>query len=353
MDSSSHLSRRGLLAAAGAAALTWVPAFRIPARADTPPGFPLPLYRQAYQNWSEEITIDSALTCAPNTPAEVVSVANWAQQNGYRARPKGMGHNWSPILVPNGADVSKVILVDTTQHLTSVSIGSSTVTAQTGITMDALLAKLEAAGLGFAAIPAPGDITLGGVLAINAHGSAIPAQGETPLAGTSYGSLSNLIRSLTAVVWNGSAFTCEDVQPDRPCHEGVPGPPRPGVRHLGHPRGGRQPAAAVPELVRHPGTDVFAAPSSAGSSSFASLLTGAGEWRRSGSRSRPTPWIKVWTLSADQAALVEAGEQPVQLHVRELHQPAAVRLHQADRERRRLGHPVVREPRRWRSSARG
>ncbi|MCW2947571.1 MAG: Cholesterol oxidase substrate-binding protein [Actinoallomurus sp.] len=302
MDS-SHLSRRGLLAAAGAAALTWVPAFRVPARADTLPGFPLPLYRQAYQNWSEEITIDNVLTCAPASPADVVAVAGWAHENGYRVRPKGMSHTWSPILLPDGADAGKVILVDTTQHLTSVSIGASTVTAQAGVTMDTLLGRLESAGLGFAAIPAPGDITLGGMLAINAHGSAIPAQGESRIAGTGYGSLSNLIQSLTAVVWSGGRFvlkTFERTDPDIKAF----------LAHLGR--------AFVTEVTLEVGpnqrlrcqsrydiqvTDVFAPPSSAGAQSFASLLDGCGRIEVIWFPFTTLPWIKLWSLRATKPVL--------------------------------------------------
>ncbi|MCO5993246.1 cholesterol oxidase substrate-binding domain-containing protein [Actinoallomurus rhizosphaericola] len=310
MDSSFHLSRRGLLAAAGAAALTaWIPAFRVPARADAP-GFPLPLYRQAYQNWSEEITIENALTCAPTTPADVVAAANWAQQNGYRLRPKGMGHNWSPILLPNGADTGKVILVDTTQHLTAVGIDSSTVTAQTGVTMDALLAALETAGLGFAAIPAPGDITLGGALAINAHGSAIPAQGESRLPGTGYGSLSNLIRSLTAVVWSGNAFTLKTFTRTDPAMKAF-------LTHLGR--------AFVTEVTLEVGvnqrlrcqsrydiqvTDVFAAPSAAGSNSFASLLNACGRIEVIWFPFTTVPWIKLWTVSPSRPLLSKQVTAP-------------------------------------------
>src|ERR1019366_2188846 len=86
----------------------------------------------------------------------------------------------------------------------SASGSSATVTAGAGLTMDALTTALAAAGYGFCAMPAPGDITLGGMLAINAHGSAIPGTGETPLSGQTYGSLSNLILSLTAVVWSSA-----------------------------------------------------------------------------------------------------------------------------------------------------
>src|SRR5450755_2614404 len=183
-------SRRAFLTGAAAAgALAWTPAFRVsPASAQAasaaPPSFPasIPLYQQTYQNWAGMIVIDNAWTCAPASAADVVTLANWAHANGYRLRAKGMSHNWSPILLPAGSTGAGYVLVDTTQHLTSVSIAAgspATVTAGAGVTMDALTTALAAAGYGFCAIPAPGDITLGGLLAINAHGSAIPATGET------------------------------------------------------------------------------------------------------------------------------------------------------------------------------
>ena len=77
-------------------------------------------------------------------------------------------------------------------------------TAQTGVTMDTLLASLGAKGLGLTANPAPGDLTLGGVLAIGGHGTAIKATARRRISGKTYGSVSNLVLSLTAVVWNAA-----------------------------------------------------------------------------------------------------------------------------------------------------
>lgn len=112
------------------------------------------------------------------------------------------------LTIANGLDhFAKVILVDTTSYLRNITINStktpSTVTAQTGILMESLLSKLEEHGLGLAATPAIGEITLGGVLAINGHGTGILSENEkhVPL-GHTFGSLSNLILSLTAIVWD-------------------------------------------------------------------------------------------------------------------------------------------------------
>jgi FAD/FMN-containing dehydrogenase len=211
-------SRRAFLGATGAAALAvtgWTPTFRVPAASaastlQVPPGFPasVPLSQQAFQNWSEQITIEDAWTATPATPQDVVTVVNWAHGTGYRVRARGKGHNWAPFVLPDGADVSRVVLVDTTAQLTAVTPHAgppATVVVQTGATIDLLTAALETAGYGLLECTAPGDLTVGGVLAVGGHGSGVPAGGETKPTGGTYGSLSNLVLSLTAVVWDPAA----------------------------------------------------------------------------------------------------------------------------------------------------
>jgi FAD/FMN-containing dehydrogenase len=92
-------------------------------------------------------------------------------------------HNWSPLTIVGGSDVSRALLVDTTKNLTAITVnaGSSpaTVTAQAGATMEAILAALQAQNLGLVSVPAIGNLTLGGALAIDAHGAALPRNGET------------------------------------------------------------------------------------------------------------------------------------------------------------------------------
>jgi FAD/FMN-containing dehydrogenases len=238
------------------------------------------------------------------------------ERNGYRVRPKGKGHGWSPFLVPNGTNMDKYLLVDTTQHLTTATINSSgspkTVTAQTGITMDSLLVMLEAAGLGFAATPAPGNLTLGGVLAINAHGSAIPATGESRSTGMSYGSLSNLIRSLTAVVWDSgqSTYVLATFQRTDPAITAF-------LSHLGR--------AFITEVTLQVGanqrmrctsrfdiqvTDVFAAPASAGSNSFAGLVNGCGRIEVIWFPFTTVPWIKQWYVKPSKPLLSKQVNAP-------------------------------------------
>jgi FAD/FMN-containing dehydrogenase len=316
-DPSTHRpSRRAFLAGASAAAAgAWIPAFRVSpadaqATAQPPPSFPasIPVYQQAYQNWAGMIVIDSVWTCAPASPADVVTLANWACASGYRLRARGMCHNWSPIVLPAGSAGTGYVLVDTTQHLTSVSItaGSpATVTAQAGVTMDALTTALAAAGYGLCAIPAPGDITLGGALAINAHGSAIPATGETPLPGQTYGSLSNLILSLTAVTWSASQgqYVLRTFQRDDPDIRAF-------LAHLGRAfvtQVTLQVAASqnlrCQSWVDISAADLFAPPASAGSSSLASYAAGAGRVEAIWFPFTDTPWLKVWSIAPSKPLL--------------------------------------------------
>jgi hypothetical protein len=316
------LSRRSFLQAAAGTAVVgasgvrgWTPAFRIPvagaATIPTPPGFPssISLYQQAYTNWSGEIVIDGVWTAAPATSADVVTIANWAYANGWRVRPKGKGHGWSPLILPEGNSGGDYLLVDTTQHLTTLSINTSgspaTVTAQTGVTMDTLLSSLGAKGLGLTANPAPGDLTLGGVLAIGGHGTAIKATGETALSGKTYGSVSNQVLSLTAVVWNSTTsqyalrtFSRSDA--------GI----KPLLVHVGR--------AFVTDVTLQVGADVslqcvsswtvpqstlFAAPGSAGSQSFQSLVLSSGRVEVISFPFTTLPWLKVWNVAKSQPFL--------------------------------------------------
>ncbi|MGW1879483.1 cholesterol oxidase substrate-binding domain-containing protein [Streptomyces sp. NPDC001975] len=203
-------SRRGFLRSAAALAAVPVLLAADPAVAAAElPGFPtdVALYRSAYRNWVGEITADGLWACAPADADQVLTVVDWAWRNGRRVRARGSSHGWSPLTVTEGtAADDNVLLVDTRTHLTGLSLDSgSQVRAGTGVTMEALLTFLEGHGLGLTATPAPGDLTLGGALAIDAHGTAVPADGEQPLPGHTYGSLSNLVLSLTAVVWDGDA----------------------------------------------------------------------------------------------------------------------------------------------------
>ncbi|MEV6110352.1 cholesterol oxidase substrate-binding domain-containing protein [Streptomyces sp. NPDC051940] len=209
----NRLTRRALLAGAGAAAaVRLTPAHRIPAGSAAatlavPPAFPagIPLAQQTFRNWSREILVEGVWTATARTPQDVVVLADWARAQGWRLRARGTGHTWTPLVADNGEDVSRTLLVDTTTYLTAVTVTGSQVTAQTGALLETVLTRLEAAGLGLAATTAPGEMTVGGILAVGAHGTAVPTATEQPPQGAGFGTLSDLVTRLTAVVWDTAA----------------------------------------------------------------------------------------------------------------------------------------------------
>lgn len=186
--------------------------------ADVPvtlPDFPagIPLGRYPFANWAHDLVVPGLYTCAPRDAQDVVAVCNWAKDHGFRIRPRGFMHTWSPVTVGAGIDPDHVLLVDTTKSLCQMTMIPAAagrppgVRAGTGATMGSLLDFMEkqpggkgaAPGYGFPHTPAPGNLTVGGALAINAHGTAVPAP---PLDSFSsgYGSLSNRVLEFTAVV---------------------------------------------------------------------------------------------------------------------------------------------------------
>ena len=244
----------------------------------------------------------------------MVTLANWAHAQGWKIRARGMGHGWSPLLEPNGA-TGNILLVDTTENLTAVTVSGgspASVTAQAGVSMTTLLTDLENAGYGLTNTPAPGDLTLGGVLAIDGHGSSVPATGETPLAGHTYGSVSNLVTSLTAVVWNPAqnAYALKTFQRSDPDIAAF-------LVHLGR--------AFITEATLRVGANVrlrcqstyttnvgtlFAPPASAGSSSYAALVNQSGRVETIWFPFTTVPWLKVWSVSPSKSWLSREVDSP-------------------------------------------
>lgn len=302
--------RRAVLRAAavsGLAVLGWQTALRVPASAaqDAPEG--VECYRQAYRNWAGEIAADDVLTCAPHDGAAVVAAVNWAHARGLRVRPAGMRHGWSPLTITDGGGADCVLL-DLTRHLTEVRVGRDAhgpvVTAQAGVSMQTLLTALEEHGYGLAATPAPGDLTLGGVLAIDGHGSAIPVEGEESVPGQSFGSVSNLVTEVTAVVWDAS----RNAYGERTFARADPEMSALLV-HLGR-------ALLVSATLRvAPNrrlrcvsrTDVtartlFAPPESAGEHSFAAFVESCGRVETIWFPYTQAPWLKLWSVAPQRPA---------------------------------------------------
>lgn len=304
-----EIDRRQFIAAgagalAAATVLRAVPAGAAPfGSADTtipaPPNFPpgIPLYQQRYQNWSKEIVLDAIWTCSPVTPEDVVRLANWSHQNDYRIRPRGAMHGWTPLTIVNGESVARTVLVDTMVHLNGVSVdaGNSTVWAGAGASLEAILQQLEDHGLGWVSVPAPGVLSIAGALAVDAHGAAVPAVGEVPVAGTTYGSLSNLVTSLTAVVWNGSEYALRTFDRSEP-------EITPLLTHLGRTfltsvtlQAGANPRMRCESFTDIGWRELFASPGAPGRT-FESYLDRTGRVEAIWYPFTEKPWLKVWSV---------------------------------------------------------
>jgi len=309
---SDELTRRSLLRASAAAmGVSWIPVgMATPAHAGAftddpvPPAFPpgIDLYREVYKNWAGEIRVDSVWTCAPRSPDDVVDVVNWAHGRGWSVRARGFRHGWAPLTVTSRpGDAATTILVDTTRHLTAMEILSTApgaVRVETGASMDSLLAFLEEAGLGVTNVPAPGDLSVGGALAIDGHGTSIPAVGEIRMPGHTYGSLSNLILSVTAVVWDpaGGRYRLRTFDRADPQCKAF-------LTHLGRAfltevtlRVGPNYHLRCVSHVEIPAGELFGAPGSGGRT-FASFAAAAGRVEAIWFAFTDHPWLKVWSLA--------------------------------------------------------
>lgn len=113
-----------------------------------PTNFPngIEIHLGTYTNWAREHTVKNIWIASPSNASQVLTIANWAVIYGYKLRAKGAMHGWSPLVI-NETDSKKdiTVLIDTTMYLTAISLNSNTniVTAEVGVTLEALLSYLE------------------------------------------------------------------------------------------------------------------------------------------------------------------------------------------------------------------
>ncbi|CAL8110088.1 unnamed protein product [Orchesella dallaii] len=170
---------------------------------------------EPYRSWGQGIDLENPLLVAyPRSSEEIVELVNWARKNGRNVRPRGYKHSYPPLTITKDTDPAKVVLVDLTKYLTNLEMTSippedivtnetiRAVRAETGASWQDLVTHLEKNNAGIAHSIIIGDASVGGVLAIGAHGAAVPAKGETLKPGFSFGSLSNLIAAFKAVVFD-------------------------------------------------------------------------------------------------------------------------------------------------------
>ncbi|HJR24053.1 MAG TPA: cholesterol oxidase substrate-binding domain-containing protein, partial [Acidimicrobiales bacterium] len=178
------------------------------------------------------------------------------------------------------------------------------VRAGAGVTLERLLGFLDEHGTGLTSVPAVGQITLGGALAIGGHGAAVPAVGEVGPAGDGYGSLSNQVVAVTAVAWEPSRAAYALRRFGRATPEGSV-----LALHLGRAfltevvlRVGPARPLRCESIFDRPASAVFAPPGRAGPDSFSGLLDRAGRVESIWFPFAERPWTKVWTVAPTKPA---------------------------------------------------
>jgi FAD/FMN-containing dehydrogenase len=267
-----------------------------------PPDFPpsIEVHKRPFENWSHEIRVDDVWICTPLGGDDVVRLANWASDHGWQLRPCGRKHGFSPLVV-GSQDAENLVLVDLTEHLTAVSVNDGpppSVTAQAGATIESVLLALREAGYGLAATPATGDLSLGGVLAIGAHGTGVP----TSHGDCAYGSWSDLVVSLTAVVWDPpeGAYVLKALSRSDPDSAAL-------LVHLGRGfiveatlRVGEDTCLRCQSRWDIAAAEVFAVPDEAGPDAFAAHVERCGRVEATWFPFTAAPWMKLWSQAPER-----------------------------------------------------
>jgi FAD/FMN-containing dehydrogenase len=275
-----------------------------------PAGFPasIPLWRHAYRNWAGTVGADAVWVCAPRSAANVVTLANWARIHGYRLRAVGQKHNFSPLTIAgHGCDETRVVLVDTTRHLTGMRLligPPAGVAVETGASLTSLLTYLESHGYGMTAAPACGELSVGGVLAVGGHGTGVPVVGEQRQPGHLYGSLSDLVVSVTALVWDQTAdqYVLRTFHRSHPsCADLLTHLGRAFITEVTLRVGANQNLRCVSDVTTTAGR-LFAAPAAASDRSFAATVARSGRVETFWFPFTDHTWTKAWTVEPRRPA---------------------------------------------------
>ena len=238
-----------------------------------------------------------------------VGLGRAAAEAGYRIRPRGAMHGWSPLTIVPGSDLSSTVLLDTTAMVgieVDAAASPPRITAGCGVMLDDLWEALGDHGLSLASTPATGTMTVGGALAIDAHGAVVGTPGEDLPAGLGFGSVSNQILSLDAIVWSDdeSRYVLRTFERSDPAIG-------PLLVHLGRSlitRATLQVGAAVRVRCQSytdvTAAELFRSPAEATSTdrTFISILDRCGRAEAIWFPFTDTPWVKEWSVADTQPA---------------------------------------------------
>lgn len=173
---------------------------------------PIPVESRDYENWSRMIRTADVATARPQTDEEALELVRWAAREGYRVRPMGAFHTWSPLAFEDGTNI---IAVDQSHMRGLIDFAYKPVPAatfRTGTTLAEAVRALEgidnrgasdAPGWAWPDYPGVPDVTIGGMLAIGAHGAGIRQRDDQP---DLFGTVSNLVLGFRAIVSEGDDY---------------------------------------------------------------------------------------------------------------------------------------------------
>lgn len=281
-------------------------------------------YRMKFINWSENIQANNMLAAKITNEADAETVVQWAVDNNHKVRPMGQMHNWSPTVIAQGTtSAEKILLIDasalnqlsmqeTKPDYGIVKVGAGTLVEDLyQFLSDDRSAGGSSNGYAFQNTPAPGDITVAGMLAINGHGTGVPYAGSNE-SDAFNGSLSNTVLSLRAIVWNASTGKYQAKtfhRDDADCDV--------FLTHLGRLLITEVTMQAVPNYnlrclsyTNTPWQDIFHSDPNNNPFTIANLLDNYGRLETIWFPFTNCPWLKVWVNSPNKPAASKATSGP-------------------------------------------
>ena len=134
-----------------------------------PGDFPsdVPVQRESFDNWAKENPWINVCVAMPVSISQIIDLTNWAVRHNWTLRASGFSHNWAPYILPNentlpygpgpampfdGANFTSILIRTTRLNrmdIISTVPGDFQFWAETGISMEELLSRLENYGMGF------------------------------------------------------------------------------------------------------------------------------------------------------------------------------------------------------------
>ena len=160
--------------------------------------------RTTWKNWAGNQSVTPERSYWPESLDDIVTIVREAGQRGENVRAVGSGHSWSDVAVTSGTlvypqELTRVLDLDSYQLLAALPVPRGRlVRVESGITIRALNAALDARGLALINLGGYDGQTICGVTSTSTHGSGI-----------TFLPLCDFIRSMEIVAGGGKVWRIE------------------------------------------------------------------------------------------------------------------------------------------------